>query len=96
MYRYRVTLEAPTAEGASDVLSFQATCHDDISAIVRRAPVRLGLDEEESKAVIVSLKLLSEVVLKHRSQDPFAQLRPALREFMLALKQDVRPENSQR
>ena len=35
---------------------------------------------------MVGLKLLSEIVLKHRTRGPFSELRPALREFTLRLK----------
>ena len=36
--------------------------------------------------MMVGLKLLSEVVLKHSVRERFSELRPALREFTLRLK----------
>ena len=37
--------------------------------------------------MVAGLKLLGEIVLKHRDKEPFSQLKPALREFIQSMKQ---------
>ena len=88
MHRFRITVEPIASETTSAALQFEVDNHDDIVAIAQRVPTRLGLDEDETRALIVGAKLLGEVVLKHRAEEPFSQLRPALREFMQQLKSD--------
>lgn len=88
MHRFRITVEPLGTDISSEALQFEVNNHDDILAIARRVPVRLGLDEDETRALIIGSKLLGEVVLKHRAEEPFSQLRPALREFMQKLKSD--------
>lgn len=89
MHRFRITVEPVTAEDSSqEMLSFEVTNHDDILEIVGRSSSRLGLSEDETKAMMVGLKLLSEVTLKHRTREPFSQLRPSLRELTLQVKNE--------
>ena len=87
MHRFRITVEPVSEEDSSqEALHFEVPNHDDILAIVSRRPSRFGLAEDETKAMMVGLKLLSEIVLKHRTREPFSGLRPALREFTLRVK----------
>ncbi len=88
MHRFRITVEPIATETSSAALQFEVNNHDDILAIAQRVPTRLGLDEDETRALIVGAKLLGEVILKHRAEEPFSQLRPALREFMQQMKRE--------
>jgi hypothetical protein len=85
MHRFRVTVES-LAEDGGGTMEFEVENHDDIVAIAGRAPSRFGLDEDASRALVIGYKLLGEVVLKKRAEEPFASLRPAMGEFGKALK----------
>ena len=95
-YRYRVTVEMLTdAKGEpldrQRVLSFMTANHDNLLEIARGLKTRdLGLDEHESAALAIGLKLFGEVVLTHRKEPLFATLQPALGSFLHDLKS--RPE----
>lgn len=90
MHRYRITVEAlddSAVTAAPAQLQFEVENHDDILAIAQRVPSRFGLAEDATRALIVGFKLFSEIVLKKRAESPFAEVRPALREFAQSLKQ---------
>ena len=89
MYRYRITVEpvSPNAEG--EAVQFEVDNHDDIAAIARRVPSRFGLDEDATKALIIGYKVLGEIVLKHRKEPPFVDLRPAMEEFGKSLRKQA-------
>lgn len=86
MHRFRITVESLSTDEASRALQFEVNNHDDIVTIARRLPARLGLGEGETKALVIGSKLLGEIVLKHRAEEPFSRLRPALKTFMQELK----------
>lgn len=90
-YRYRVTVEMLTGAKGEPVegrtLSFEVPNHDDILAIAERMKQRLPFDADTAAALGIGLKLFSEVTLQHRDDPMFAQIRPALKEFIGALKQ---------
>jgi hypothetical protein len=95
MNRYRVTVESISSN--AEPLRFEVDNHDDIAAIARKMPSRFGLSEDDTKALVIGLKLFSEIVLKHRNEPPFSEVRPAMREFTRALKQsgvDRTPETA--
>lgn len=75
-------------------LAFQHLNHDDILDIAERMRCRLALDDDDSAALTVGLKLLSEVVMMRRDRPPFAELWPALAAFTRALKAEVSAANS--
>jgi hypothetical protein len=89
-YRYRVTVEklsdanGDTVHGQS--LSFYAANHDDILAIVERLQTKLPFESGTVAALGVGLKLFGEVTLMRRNDPMFAQIRPALGEFIQQLK----------
>jgi hypothetical protein len=89
-YRYRVTVEKLTDAKGEPVhgqsLSFYTANHDDILAIVERLQAKLPFEAGTVAALGVGLKLFSEVALMHRSQQMFAQIRPALAEFIQTVK----------
>lgn len=89
-YRYRVTVEKLTDASGDPVhgqsLSFYAANHDDILAIVERMQTKLPLDAGTAASLGVGLKLFNEVTLMRRNDPLFAQIRPALSEFIQRLK----------
>jgi Domain of Unknown Function with PDB structure (DUF3861) len=86
MYRYRITVESLSSTTEAQKLQFEAENHDDIFAIVRKMSGSLDLDEDATKAFAVGLKLFTETVLKNRDNPLFSPIKPALGEFMKALK----------
>ena len=89
-YRYRVTVEKLSDARGEPVygqsLSFYTANHDDILAIVEKIQARLPLDAGTAASLGVGLKLFSEVALIHRNNPMFANIRPALLEFIQQLK----------
>lgn len=94
-YRYRVTVEKLTDANGDPVhgqsLSFYAANHDDILAIVARLQEKLPFDAGTAASLGVGLKLFSEVTLMHRKNPIFAEVRPALSEFIQQLKSAPEP-----
>jgi len=89
-HRYRVTvehLESPQ-EGATlhPPLAFEAANHDEILGLAERVRGRLELPAEEATALAIGMKLFGEVMLAHRDDPLFAELRPAWRAFIGSLK----------
>lgn len=89
-YRYRITVEAvggpqdrPTL---SEPLRFQVQNHDDLLQIAARVREKTLLGSDDSAALAIGLKLLSEVVLEHRSHPLFEPLMTPLRSFTKQLK----------
>ncbi|QHS50354.1 DUF3861 domain-containing protein [Edaphobacter sp. 12200R-103] len=93
-YRYRVTVEKLSDANGEAVhgqsLSFYATNHDDILAIVERLQTKLPFESGTVAALGVGLRLFSEVALMRGNDPLFAQVRPALRDFIQQLK--IAPE----
>lgn len=89
-HRYRVTIEhvgAPKAgEPLRDALTFETMNHDEILAIVERLRASRHYEADEAAALAIGLKLFSEVMLKRRDDPLFAEVRPAIRAFIGALK----------
>lgn len=89
-YRYRVTVEKLTDAKGEPVhgqsLSFYSANHDDILAIVARLQEKLPFDAGTAASLGVGLKLFGEVALMRRNDPMFAQIRPALAEFIQQLK----------
>lgn len=92
MYGYRVTLEGTTDQQGNPVadrkIVFEAKNHDDLLGIVERIRARGDFDADTAAALAVGLKLFGEVVLQHRDRELFAEIRPALAEFVKKLKKD--------
>jgi len=87
MHRYRITVEALDPADSPKSLEFEVENHDDILAIAGRVPTRFELTEDATRSLVIGFKLFSEIVLKKRAESPFAEVRPALREFAQSLKQ---------
>jgi hypothetical protein len=90
-HTYRITVEhladAKGEPASAAPLVFSARNHDDLLAIVARARSGSRLGADDSAAMILGLKLLGEIVLEHRTESPFSELRPALGGFIKALKE---------
>jgi hypothetical protein len=90
-YRYKVTVEKiADAKGqsvAGENMSFEAVNHDDILAIAERAATKVPFDDNLARQMAIGLKLFGEVVLMRKDDPMFAAVRPALREFIMQLKQ---------
>lgn len=90
--RYRISVERLDADETAEApehagpLRFTARCHDDIFAIVAR--VRQGgmLDEDDSAAMAVGLKLLGEIAIERRNDPLFKDLFVHLGAFIKKLK----------
>jgi hypothetical protein len=90
-YRYCVTVEKLSDARGEPVhgqsLSFYAANHDDILAIVEKLQTRLPLDAGTVASLGVGLKLFSEVALVRKDDPMFAEIRPAIRDFIMKLKE---------
>jgi Domain of Unknown Function with PDB structure (DUF3861) len=95
-HRYRITLEhlatAKGEPGTHPPLAFEARNHDDLFQIVERARGKQLLDADSATAMVLGLKLLSEVALENRDNPLFAELRGPLREFIMKLKKTGRAD----
>lgn len=90
-YSYQITVTPLTdmARGEPNViepLTFTHTNHDDLIVVVGRVRKSSGLDSDAAAATAVGLKLLSEVMLKHKGNSLFDPLRSGVREFIQNLK----------
>ena len=91
-HRYRVTVE-PLAFGdetttqVSDILRFEAASHDEVLGLTQRIRQRGDFDENGAAALIVGLKLLSEVVLRNRKRPMFEEFLPHFGQLIRHLKE---------
>jgi hypothetical protein len=95
-YGYRITVTPVSAPNEAEPLrppvSFEATNHDDIIAIIGRMQAGTGLPADDAAAVAVGLKLFSEVMLREKHNPLFDPLRGGVREFIGRLKAQIRQE----
>lgn len=89
-HKYRITVtalvdEVPVAKAPAPLV-FTHENHDDLAVIVDRVRRSSGLDADTAAATAIGLKLLGEIVLKHRDNVLFDPLRTPLREFIRSLK----------
>jgi Domain of Unknown Function with PDB structure (DUF3861) len=89
-HRYRITVEhlaTPSGEPLTKPpLVFETTNHDDLFVIVERMRMRADIPAQDVEPLAIGLKLLSEVVLKHRKSPLFVTLHEALGAFIGKLK----------
>jgi hypothetical protein len=81
-YRYRVTVEKLSDAKGQPVHGQSISFY----AAVERLQAKLPLDAGTAASLGVGLKLFSEVTLVRRNDPMFAQIRPALSEFIQRLK----------
>lgn len=93
-YHYKITVESidPLENGQSpeQPLSFAVSNHDDVLAVNRRLYKKLPFDAVTTASFTLGLKLLTEVMLEHRNDPLFAELKPAIVSFMKELKTQIR------
>lgn len=93
-YHYKITVESidPLEDGGGPAqpLSFAVSNHDDVLAVNRRLYKKLPFDAVTTASFTLGLKLLTEVMLEHRSDPLFAELKPAIVSFMKDLKTQIR------
>ena len=70
-----------------EILEFNFESHDDIFSIIDLLKGK-GLleDEQEATQLAIGIKLLGEVMIKHRKYALFEELAPVFAEFMKKLK----------
>lgn len=93
-HHYRIAVDAVTSEPSTSAdesahLVFSFACHDDVLALVKRIRQRgefMEFDAETAAAFTVGLKLLGEVMLKHRKHPVFEEFGPQFGQFMKRLK----------
>ncbi|SFK53152.1 DUF3861 domain-containing protein [Lysobacter sp. cf310] len=86
-HRYRVRV---TALGESEAeVSFEVEQHDDLLAIVQRVRDGSPYSSDDAGALAIGLKLFSGVMLAHRDDPLFADIRPAVRVLIGNLKSRV-------
>jgi hypothetical protein len=95
-YTYSVALKLVSdrhgnpADGGS--CEFETSNHDNILEIIERAEQNSILPEEDVAAFCLGLKLVTEVVMKHRGEPPFSELWPHLGSFIRSIKAPTKSE----
>jgi len=89
-YHYEITIKSlDSAEEGKEPekpVTFDVENHDNVFAVIRRTRKRLHFDDATATSFAVGLKLMTEVLLENRNDALFAELKPALVEFMKKLK----------
>ncbi len=92
-HRYRITVTPIGNDGQQCsgrcTIEFEHTCHEDWMRILESTQRRRGLTGDERAALVVGTKLLSGLMLDHRTDtdDLFAPLRPHMATFIASLKE---------
>ncbi|WP_319582658.1 DUF3861 domain-containing protein [uncultured Pseudodesulfovibrio sp.] len=84
-HRYKITVE-PLSGEASQPLSFETSCHDDLLAVMGKIETRFELPRDEARSLGLGLKLFGEALLARREAPPFDELAPHFGQFMRTLK----------
>ncbi|QQN88916.1 DUF3861 domain-containing protein [Acinetobacter variabilis] len=79
----------------SEALQFQVGNHDDIFKILEKLQASQLLDEESTKALVIGLKLFSEVMLENKELPLFKEFMPQFAQFMKSLKQTVKAQSEE-
>ena len=87
--------QTPTQISTADQnrLSFHAVSHDDVLALVSRLQQTGLFDAETSATMMVSLKLLGEIVIQQRSHPLFSEFYPHFNQFMRQFKAQVQQQS---
>ncbi len=97
-HTFRVTLKHVADHHGNPVdggtYEFEAENHDNILDIIDLARGIPNLAENEAAAFALGLKLLTEVVMKHRGEAPFAEFWPHLSSLIRHIKKvSAKPES---
>jgi len=94
-HHYRLTLEhladAKPDQAPHAPLTLEFDNHDNIFSIVERMQQANYLPPSDAAELALGIKLLGEVLLRHRDHPLFSELGPAFREFMPKLKAQGKP-----
>ncbi|NTB87539.1 DUF3861 domain-containing protein [Agrobacterium tumefaciens] len=87
-HRYLITVEPLSGADKTSrtAIRFEVENHDSIVDILSRSRAIEPVPPSEVPEFVVGLKLLTEVVLRHRGEPLFEELFPALKAFMKKLK----------
>lgn len=91
--RHTADKDGQAIEGHS--LSFSANNHDEVLDIIARVQQAGLFPADEAAAFALGLKLFSETMLKHRQNPLFADIQPAMREFIGQLKAHLAQASAQ-
>ena len=91
-HEYRITVEPLPREGrpTGEPLVFETACHDDLLAIADRLKSDPRFGPKVAPPLAVGLKLLGEVLLAHRNEEPFAAMADHFGKIMRTVKQGSR------
>ena len=93
-HEYRITVEYLGGKHAGPErhppLVFETGNHDDIFNIVEAAQAARLFDPDTSAALILGMKLFSEVMLKHKNDPLFVPMLAAYRDYIAPFKQRLR------
>lgn len=94
-FKYDITVQpisGSAKESPPTALTFSVTNHDDILKIVQRVQALQILPPSDVAEFSLGLKLLTEVLLRHRRDPLFAEFWPQMSEFMRKLKSVPHPD----
>jgi hypothetical protein len=86
---YAITVQPTDASGAPAMtapLEFTVSNHDDLFTVLRKVQASEAVPRAESAEFIIGLKLLLEVMIRHRKDALFQDLWPHMADFMKRLK----------
>lgn len=97
-HEYRITLEYAGGKHAGPALhpplTFNAGNHDDLFDIIENVR-RAGLfDPDTAAALVLGMKLFSEVMLAHRKDPLFAPIAAAYRDYIGEFKARIKAANA--
>lgn len=88
-HHYSITVQPTDAAGTAEAgapLAFSVTNHDDIFAILARIQAIEPVPRTEAAEFVVGLKLLLDVIARHRKDALFQDIWPHMIDFMKQLK----------
>lgn len=86
---YAITVQATDTSGAPIMtapLAFNVSNHDDLFAILSKVEASNAVPPAEAAEFVIGLKLLLEVMIRHREDALFDGLWPHMGDFMKRLK----------
>ncbi|WKT00731.1 DUF3861 domain-containing protein [Gallibacterium salpingitidis] len=94
-HQYQITVDYLADHEGNAVnqqIQFNAPNHDNIFRIIELTQQREGFTPEMAQRFAVGLKLMTEVVMEHRDNPLFKELRPMITEMMKVIKGKSRKE----
>lgn len=98
-HQYRITVEYLGGKHAGPDLHqpkvFETGNHDDIFKIMEAVEAARLFDRETSAALVLGMKLFSEVMLKHKNDPLFVEMLAAYRDYIGPFKQRLKDASPQ-